>query len=150
MNQLRPVFFETAAQFRAWLKEHGTTETELVVGFVVGYWKVDSGRASMTWPASVDEALCFGWIDGVRKRIDRLAYQIRFTPRKKDSIWSAINIAKVEVLTGQGRMQPAGVKAFSHRQDRKSAVYAYEQRQHPVLAAAETAMKKNAMPNGET
>ena len=138
MNQSPPLFFETAAKFRTWLKKHGISETELVVG----YWKVDSGRASMTWPESVDEALCFGWIDGVRKRIDDAAYQIRFTPRKKDSIWSAINIAKVEALTAQGRMQPAGLNAFAHRQDKKSAVYAYEQRQHPELAATETAQFK--------
>ena len=81
----------------------------------------------MTWPESVDEALCFGWIDGVRKRIDEYAYQIRFTPRKPTSIWSAINIAKYEKLSSEGRMTEAGTQAFAHRKDERSVVYAYEQ-----------------------
>lgn len=118
-----PVFFKDAAAFRVWLEKNSLRHSELLVGF----WKVGSGKASITWPESVDEALCFGWIDGVRKRIDERSYQIRFTPRRADSIWSAINIAKVAALTGQGRMRQAGLEAFARRIARKSSVYSYEQ-----------------------
>ncbi len=129
-----PLFFASAGHFRAWLAQHAATAGELRVG----YWKVGSGKPSMSWSESVDEALCVGWIDGVRQRIDDEAYQIRFTPRRPGSIWSAINIAKVEGLVAQGRMQPAGLAAFARRTDRKSVVYAYEQREHPELTPAET------------
>jgi uncharacterized protein YdeI (YjbR/CyaY-like superfamily) len=118
-----PRFFANARAFRSWLEHNAATATELIVGF----HKVDSGRASMTWSESVDEALCFGWIDGVRKRIDDEAYQIRFTPRKPSSIWSAVNIAKFEQLTAAGRMTPAGDSAYRHRKETRSRVYAYEQ-----------------------
>lgn len=107
-----PHFFDNAELFRDWLKAHAASATELLVGF----YKVDSGRASMSWSESVDEAICFGWIDGVRKRFDDESYSIRFTPRKTSSIWSAINIAKFEQLQTLGRMTAAGAKAFSHRQ----------------------------------
>nr|WP_295637694.1 hypothetical protein [uncultured Methylibium sp.] len=103
-----PTFFETPARFRTWLEQHGRTEPELVVGF----YKRGSGRPSMTWSESVDEALCFGWIDGVRTRIDDDAYKIRFTPRKPTSTWSAINIDKVHALQAAGRMTPAGLEAL--------------------------------------
>lgn len=128
-----PRHFATAAAFRAWLAKHAAQESELLVGF----YKVDSGRPSMTWSESVDEALCFGWIDGVRKRIDDTAYSIRFTPRKPGSIWSAINIAKVERLRAEGRMTPAGEAAFARRTGDKSVVYAYEQAAIAALSAAE-------------
>lgn len=118
-----PRFFKTAAAFRAWLERNASREPELVVGF----HKVGSGRPSMTWPESVDEALCFGWIDGVRRRIDDDSYLIRFSPRRKGSIWSAINVAKVKQLEAAGKMRPAGIEAFAHRTERKTAVYAYEQ-----------------------
>ena len=118
-----PQFFESATAFRSWLANHAVTVPELIVGF----YKVGSGRPSMTWSESVDEALCFGWIDGVRKRIDDESYQIRFTPRKTTSIWSAINIAKFRDLQARGRMTPDGAKAFTHRKDEKSVIYAYEQ-----------------------
>ena len=118
-----PVFFATPEAFRAWLARHALTAAELVVGF----HKVGSGRPSMSWPESVDEALCVGWVDGVRKRIDDHAYQIRFTPRKPSSTWSAINIERVRVLGEQGRMQPAGLAAFARRLEHKSRTYAYEQ-----------------------
>jgi uncharacterized protein YdeI (YjbR/CyaY-like superfamily) len=131
-----PTFFATAAQFGAWLQAHGAQEAALIVGF----WKVGSGRPSMSWPESVDEALCVGWIDGVRKRIDDQAYQIRFTPRRAGSIWSAINLAKVQVLLAQGRMQPAGLQAHAGRLAHKSAIYAYEQAQDAALSATETAL----------
>ena len=118
-----PVFFETAAAFRRWLESNGESATELFVGFR----KVGTGQPSLTWPESVNEALCFGWIDGVRKRIDERSYQIRFTPRRPDSIWSAINVAKVHALKAQGRMQRSGLAAYARRTPRKSSVYSYEQ-----------------------
>ena len=127
------LFFESGLALRGWLEHHAATAAELVVGF----YKVGSGRPSMVWSESVDEALCFGWIDGVRKRIDDEAYQIRFTPRKPTSIWSAINIAKFEQLQASGRMTPAGVKAFSHRKLEKSVVYAYEQESTAQLSTPE-------------
>lgn len=134
MTAPAPKFFATAAAFRAWLDRHAATATELVVG----YWKVETGKPSMTWSESVDEALCVGWIDGVRKRIDEQAYQIRFTPRKPTSIWSAINIRKCHELEAAGRMTDAGRAAFARRSAAKSAVYAYEQDSHAELSAAET------------
>lgn len=136
----KPKFFATAADFRHWLQHHAAANTELLVGF----HKVGTGRRSMSWSESVDEALCFGWIDGVRKRIDEHAYQIRFTPRKPGSIWSAVNIAKVHQLQAAGRMTPAGAKAFGHRTDKKSAIYAYEQEEAASLSPAEVReFKKN-------
>jgi uncharacterized protein YdeI (YjbR/CyaY-like superfamily) len=118
-----PTFFATAAEFGAWLAKHGASESELVVGF----YKRGSGRPSMTWPESVDEALCYGWIDGVRKSIDTHSYQIRFTPRRPTSTWSAINIERVRVLQGDGRMQEAGLNAYAQRREAKSRIYSYEQ-----------------------
>ncbi len=128
-----PKFFADAAAFRTWLEANGASDAELLVGF----HKVDSGRPSMSWSESVDEALCFGWIDGVRKRVDEHSYSIRFTPRKTTSIWSAINIAKVEKLQAEGRMTAAGTKAFALRQDHKSKVYAYEQKATAELSPKE-------------
>jgi uncharacterized protein YdeI (YjbR/CyaY-like superfamily) len=118
-----PTFFASTRAFRDWLEAHADTATELLVG----YHKVDTGVPSMTWSESVDEALCFGWIDGVRKRVDPATYTIRFTPRKPTSIWSAINIAKVERLQAEGRMTAAGLQAFARRTAARSVVYAYEQ-----------------------
>ena len=93
---------------------------------LVGFYKVGSGKPSMTWPQSVDEALCFGWIDGVRKSIDKESYKIRFTQRKPTSIWSAINIKKIEELKKQGLMRPAGLASFEKRKESKSRIYSYE------------------------
>lgn len=125
-----PVYFASASAFGAWLREHGETETELLVGF----HKVGTGQPSMTWPESVDEALCVGWIDAVRKRVDEQRYQIRFTRRKPGSTWSAINIARVAELTAQGRMQPSGIAAFARRVEHKSRIYAYEQKDTATLS----------------
>lgn len=130
---IEPTFFASPQAFRAWLEVHAPTATELLVGF----HKVGSGVPSMTWPESVDEALCFGWIDGVRRRLDDATYCIRFTPRKPTSIWSAINIAKVEQLRTQGRMTPAGEEAFSLRTQARSVVYSYEQDAVAELTDAE-------------
>ena len=115
-------FFENQLEFRDWLEKNHNNTKELMVGF----YKVDSGKQSMTWSESVDQALCFGWIDGVRKSIDRDSYCIRFTPRKPNSIWSAININKVEVLTKAGLMKPEGLKAFGLRKEEKSKIYSHE------------------------
>jgi uncharacterized protein YdeI (YjbR/CyaY-like superfamily) len=134
------VFFESPEAFRAWLAAHAHAATEIVVGF----HKVGSGRVNMTWPASVDEALCVGWVDGVRKRIDEHTYQIRFTPRKPSSTWSAINIERVRVLSEAGRMTPAGIAAFAHRREAASRTYAYEQAGPVALAPADAArFRKN-------
>lgn len=124
-----PIFFPTPEKFRAWLKKHHATETEIWAG----YYRKDSRRPSMTWPESVDEALCVGWIDGIRKRIDQQSYMIRFTPRQASSIWSAVNIGRVAVLTRERRMQPAGLEAFRRRAEEKSGIYAYEQRRMASL-----------------
>jgi uncharacterized protein YdeI (YjbR/CyaY-like superfamily) len=118
----RPLFFETAEEFRAWLFENHDSARELWVGF----HKRASGRPSLTWPASVDEALSFGWIDGVRKSVGAEAYTIRFTPRKRGSIWSNVNIAKAEELIRAGRMHAAGLRAFGARDPKKSGVYSFE------------------------
>ena len=115
-------FFETGDEFRKWLELYHDKDTELIVGF----YKLDRGRPSITWSQSVDQALCFGWIDGVRKSIDKESYCIRFTPRKSSSSWSEINIKKVEELTKAGLMKPAGQKAYSLRTENKSKNYSYE------------------------
>lgn len=128
-----PTFFPTPSAFRHWLEAFAASATELLVGF----HKVGTGQPSMSWSQSVDEALCFGWIDGVRKRIDDAAYTIRFTPRKPGSIWSAINIAKVTQLQAEGRMTTAGAEAFARRTEARSKVYAYEQDGTAELTSAE-------------
>jgi uncharacterized protein YdeI (YjbR/CyaY-like superfamily) len=125
-----PAFFETGAHFRQWLAENHDSATELLVGF----WKVGSGHPSMTWPESVDAALCFGWIDAVRRRRDDLSYTIRFTPRRVGSIWSAVNVAKAQALLDAGEMTPAGVAAFAARRVDRTAVYSHEQGGDAVLS----------------
>lgn len=127
------LFFPTPANFRAWLTANHATAQQLWVGF----HKKDSGRPSITWPQSVDEALCVGWIDGIRKAIDSESYKIRFTPRKAISTWSAVNIGRVAELTRTGRMQQAGLEAFARRVEQKSGIYAYENRAAARLRAAD-------------
>ena len=134
-----PIFFANQAAFRVWLAQHYDSENELLVGF----YKISTGKPSMTWSESVDEALCFGWIDGVRKSIDNESYSIRFTPRKRTSIWSAININKVQELTAAGLMTDAGQKAFSFRTENKSKVYAHEAEAVSLDAELEAHFKKN-------
>lgn len=119
---MEPTFFASPPEFRKWLEKNHLKETELLVGF----YKINSGKTSITWPDSVDEALCFGWIDGVRRSIDDISYSIRFTPRKASSTWSAINIAKIEALTKKGLMHPAGIASYGKRQESNSKIYAYE------------------------
>jgi uncharacterized protein YdeI (YjbR/CyaY-like superfamily) len=119
---MKPKFFASPAQFRAWLEAHHAQEKELLVGF----YKRGSGKPSITWPESVDEALCFGWIDGVRRNVDEQAYSIRFTPRKPTSIWSTINVAKVAQLEQLGKMTDAGRRAFAARTPERTGVYSFE------------------------
>jgi uncharacterized protein YdeI (YjbR/CyaY-like superfamily) len=128
-----PSFFAEAKEFRRWFLEHSEKAGELLVGF----HKVDSGIPSMSWSESVDVALCFGWIDGVRRRIDNESYSIRFTPRKTGSIWSAVNIGKVERLRAEGLMTPAGEEAFAKRTEERSRVYSHEQETPAELAPDE-------------
>lgn len=128
---MEPRFFKTQDDFRKWLDKNHEKETELLVGF----YKTSSGKPSMTWPESVDQALCYGWIDGVRKSLGEEAYTIRFTPRKATSIWSAVNIEKMEALQMKGMMKPAGLAAFEKRKESKSRVYSHERKEAAELPA---------------
>jgi uncharacterized protein YdeI (YjbR/CyaY-like superfamily) len=131
MRQMEPIFFETPAELRAWLERHHADRDELWVGL----YKKGSGRPSVTWPQVVDEALCFGWIDGVRRSLGPDSYANRLTPRRARSNWSAINIKRVGELSEEGRMTPAGLAAFEARSDDRSAIYSYEQRRGATLDA---------------
>jgi len=138
---VKPRFFATPAQFRAWLEAHHASARALAVGFR----KKATGKPSITWPEAVDEALCFGWIDGVRHSLGAAAYTIRFTPRKPTSIWSAINVARVAALTKAGRMAPAGLAAFALRTPERTGVYSFERNAAAVLPSADEAkLRANA------
>lgn len=132
-------FFRTPEDFRRWFAKNHTRVAELWVGF----YKKDSGKPSITWPESVDEALSYGWIDAIRKSIDDISYKIRFTPRKPRSIWSAVNIKRARALIEQGRMQPAGLKAFEARLENRSGIYSYEQRRDELEEPYRSILKKN-------
>jgi len=137
-----PTYFASPAEFRRWLARNHRKATELLVG----YHKKHTGEPSMTWPESVDEALCYGWIDGIRRRVDADRYSIRFTPRRPKSIWSAINLARVKVLTKEGRMRPGGLAAYERRDERTSAIYAYEQvKKAKFTPAQRKALRANAI-----
>lgn len=129
------IFFETPAELRAWLEKHHATASELWVG----YYKKASGKRSLTWSEVVDEALCFGWIDGKTQRIDERRYRQRLTPRRRNSNWSAVNVAKVAQLRAQGRMTPAGEAAFAARREDRSAVHSYERRHEAAFDADQEA-----------
>ncbi len=133
-----PTFFATPAKLKAWFKANAGTKNEVWVGF----YKKGTGTPSITWPESVDEALCVGWIDGLRKRIDDDAYKIRFTPRKRTSTWSAVNMARVPELEKEGRMTEAGRAAFALRSEARSRVYSHERTEDPALEATELAKFK--------
>lgn len=138
---MTPKFFATPKHFRSWLAKHHADTAELWVGF----HKKDTGRPSITWPESVDEALCVGWIDGLRKSIDGNSYMIRFTPRKPDSIWSAVNTRRASELIAEGRMTAAGLRAFEGRDPKKTNLYSFEQRKAAQLdAALEQRFKANS------
>jgi uncharacterized protein YdeI (YjbR/CyaY-like superfamily) len=138
---INATFFATQALFRKWLEKNHKKEKELIVG----YYKVDSGKPSMTWSESVDQALCFGWIDGIRRSIDKESYCIRFTARKPTSIWSDINIKKVEVLTKAGLMLPEGLHAFSLRKEHQSRIYSHEKEPSYLSPDFENQFKKNKL-----
>lgn len=139
--KMEPKFFKKPADFRKWLEKNHMKETELLVGF----YKKGTGKESITWPESVDEALCYGWIDGIRKSFEEDSYTIRFTPRKPTSIWSAVNIANIERLTKEGRMKPAGIAAHEKRKEHKTAIYSFEQSNKDLVLTKEyeTIFKKN-------
>jgi uncharacterized protein YdeI (YjbR/CyaY-like superfamily) len=123
LSPMEPIFFASPSEFRQWFERNHDTAAEVLVGF----YKKGTGKPSITWEESVDQSLCFGWIDGVRKGVDGESYTIRFTPRKPGSVWSAKNIASVERLTQLGLMQPSGLKAFEQRKPEKSGIYSFEQ-----------------------
>jgi uncharacterized protein YdeI (YjbR/CyaY-like superfamily) len=138
-QEQEPTFFRTPAELRGWFARHHAKARELRLG----YWKVGSGQASITWPESVDEALCVGWIDGVRKRLDGQRYVIRFTPRKATSVWSAVNVARVQALESEGRMTEAGRAAFAARRENRSGIYSFEQRTVELPPAYAKLLKAN-------
>ncbi len=134
-------FFVSAAEFRKWLKSHHATHTELLLGF---YSKRKGlGLGGITYAEALDEALCFGWIDGVRRNVDDVSYSIRFTPRKNGSIWSLINVKHVERLLAAKRMTVAGIKAFEARQAHKTGIYSFEQKKHALEPAQEKQFRAN-------
>jgi uncharacterized protein YdeI (YjbR/CyaY-like superfamily) len=132
-------YFKSAKDFRRWLEKNHITTQELWVG----YHKKSSQQPSITWPESVDEALCFGWIDGIRKSIDDLRYTIRFTPRKRGSIWSAVNIKRARELSDRGLMKAPGMAAFDARKENRSGIYSYEQRSTELRQPYANLLKKN-------
>jgi uncharacterized protein YdeI (YjbR/CyaY-like superfamily) len=130
---MKPVFFASSSAFCRWLEKHHHDTQELWVGL----HKKGSGKPSITWPEAVDAALCFGWIDGVRRRVDAQSYTIRFTPRRPSSVWSAVNLTRMEALTGMGVVQSPGLKAWQERNREKSGLYSYEQRKSAKLSEEE-------------
>jgi uncharacterized protein YdeI (YjbR/CyaY-like superfamily) len=139
MTPTRPTFFETPAAFRRWLEKHHATEKELWVGF----YKVKSGKGGMVYRQALDEALCFGWIDGVLRSIDDESYAQRFTPRRKGSTWSRGNVKRVQELLAEGRMRPTGIEAFERRSDDKTGRYSFEQQGARLPRAYERTFKAN-------
>jgi uncharacterized protein YdeI (YjbR/CyaY-like superfamily) len=130
---MKPLFFASPSAFRQWLEKHHDDTRELWAGF----YKRDSGKPSITWPEAVDAALCFGWIDGLRKSLDAESYTIRFTPRRASSIWSAVNLKRMEVLIEMGVVRPTGLRAFKERNRKKSGLYSYEQRKSAQFGQAD-------------
>ena len=128
-----PIYFKTAAVLRQWFAKHAGTSSEVVVGFI----KTTNASSGISWAEAVDEALCVGWIDGVRHRVDDLRYKIRFSPRKPSSNWSAVNIERMQALQDVGRMKPAGLAAFARRTDAKSGTASYEQKQQVSFSTTE-------------
>jgi uncharacterized protein YdeI (YjbR/CyaY-like superfamily) len=137
----KPVFFATAADFRRWLEDNHSTAPELLVGF----WKKGTGKPSIDWPQARDQALCFGWIDGVRKSLGDEAYTIRFTPRRPKSIWSKVNLERFEALKAAGLMTPAGEQALAESTG-PSGVYAYERPLAELSAEEEQRFRKSKVP----
>ena len=137
--RVRPLFFKSPAELRQWFEKQQATADELLVGF----HKKGTGKPTLTWPESVAEALCFGWIDGIRRKLDEDRYTIRFTPRRPGSRWSAINIKMMAALEAEGRMTPAGRAVFEARKDKQSPGYSYERREAAFDAPRLKAFQKN-------
>jgi uncharacterized protein YdeI (YjbR/CyaY-like superfamily) len=136
---MKPIFFKNQNEFRKWLEANHEIATEVLVG----YYKVKTGKPSLTWSESVDQALCFGWIDGIRRSIDDESYCIRFTPRRPNSNWSAVNIKKMKQLIKNGLMTPAGLAVYKKRKEDKSKVYGYENRPKTLPENLEKIFRKN-------
>lgn len=136
---MKPTFFSSPEKFRAWLQRNHDRESELLVGF----HKKSSGKKSVTYAEALDEALCFGWIDGVRKNLDETSYTIRFTPRKPKSIWSNINVNHVERLKKEGRMHAAGLEAYARRDPKRTGIYAFENEPRQLSPAYEKTFRQN-------
>jgi uncharacterized protein YdeI (YjbR/CyaY-like superfamily) len=132
-------FFRTSAELRRWLDKNHDKAQELWIGF----YRKDSGKGGITYPQALDEALCYGWIDGIRKKLDDTSFTTRFTPRKKKSIWSNVNVRHVERLTKEGRMMPPGVAAFAAKDEKRTGVYSFERE----AAELDPAMKKKFRQN---
>jgi uncharacterized protein YdeI (YjbR/CyaY-like superfamily) len=139
MSEPKPIFFESPQEFYGWLEEHHETETEVYVGF----YKTHTGKRAMTWSESVDQALCFGWIDGRANSIDEGRYMQRFTPRRPGSNWSKINVEKVAMLKEAGLMRPAGLAAFEQRRDDRTGIYSFERGQRVLPAEYEQRLRAN-------
>lgn len=136
---MKPKFFSLPDQFRQWLEQNHDSASELLVGF----HKKSSGKTSITYAEALDEALCFGWIDGVRRNLNETSYTIRFTPRKPKSIWSLVNVRHVERLKKEGRMQPAGLEAFARRDPERTGIYAFENAPRELSPAYEKIFRQN-------
>lgn len=136
---MKPTFFKSSEEFRTWLEQHHASAKELLIGF----FKTGSGREGIAYREALDEALCFGWIDGVRKRRDAVSYTIRFSPRQRRSIWSAVNTRRVGELIEAGRMHPAGTRVFESRDPARSKVYSYEREARRFDPASERRFRAN-------
>ena len=136
---MKLAFFPTPAAFRNWLAKNHATATELQVG----YYKKETGKPSITWPESIDQALCYGWIDGIRRKVDESIYAVRFTPRKRGSLWSPVNISRAKALIANGQMRPPGLTAFKKKAEYKSGAYSYDHRQVDLPAPYARLLKKN-------
>lgn len=136
---MKPKFFSTPAEFRQWLEQNHDKESELMIGF----HRKASGKKSITYAEAVDEALCFGWIDGVRKKLNETSYVQRFTPRKPRSIWSLINVNHVERLKKEGRMHAAGLETYERRTPERTGIYSFENRPRQLSPAYEKRFREN-------
>jgi len=136
---MKPIFFKNQSQLRKWFEKNHLSEQELILG----YYKKGTGKETVSWSESVDQALCFGWIDSVRKSIDEESYQIRFTPRKPNSIWSNVNINKIKELTDRGLLLSTGIEAFNKRKENKSGIYAFENEKQQLDEVFEIQFKAN-------
>jgi uncharacterized protein YdeI (YjbR/CyaY-like superfamily) len=139
MADLKPTFFVSAAKFRQWLEKNHDKKAELLVGF----YKKDSGKKSISYPEAVDEALCFGWIDGVRRRVDDESYCNRFSPRRPNSIWSVVNTKRMKELIDAGRVAEPGLAAFSNRDPKRTQLYSFENRPKSLEPSLEKRFRAN-------